>query len=88
MKVLYEKSFLKDVNKIKGQKTLDAISELIDLIKRVNNVDQIPSLKKLKGHQSAYRIRIGKYRLGFFLENDRVIFSRVLHRKNIYRIFP
>jgi mRNA-degrading endonuclease RelE of RelBE toxin-antitoxin system len=44
--------------------------------------------KKIKTHEAAYRIRIGNYRLGFFYEHHEVIFSRILHRKDIYKYFP
>jgi mRNA-degrading endonuclease RelE of RelBE toxin-antitoxin system len=48
----------------------------------------IGNLKKLKGDENAYRIRIGDYRLGIFFDGETVIFARVLHRKDIYRYFP
>jgi mRNA interferase RelE/StbE len=45
-------------------------------------------IKKLSGFPDAYRIRSGNYRIGMFLEGDKVIFARVAHRKDIYKIFP
>ena len=45
-------------------------------------------MKKIKRDNNAYRLRVGDYRIGFFLEEDTIIFSRVLHRKEIYRFFP
>lgn len=54
----------------------------------IDSLDEIPNIKKLKGHKSAYRIRIGDYRLGFFFENTTIIFARFVHRKDIYKIFP
>ncbi|MGH2412635.1 MAG: type II toxin-antitoxin system RelE family toxin, partial [Microcystaceae cyanobacterium] len=36
----------------------------------------------------AYRIRLGDYRIGLFIEGKTVTFARVLHRKEIYRYFP
>jgi mRNA-degrading endonuclease RelE of RelBE toxin-antitoxin system len=46
------------------------------------------NIKKLKGEINAYRWRIGDYRVGFFIENDTIIFARVLHRREFYRYFP
>lgn len=35
-----------------------------------------------------YRIRIGDYRIGIFVEGKTVEFARVVHRKDIYQQFP
>ena len=48
----------------------------------------IPRIKKLKGHDTFYRIKIGNYRIGFEMVNDELILTRILHRKEIYRYFP
>ena len=48
----------------------------------------IVNLKKLKGDDNAYRLRVGDYRIGFYFDGDTVTFARVLHRKDIYRYFP
>lgn len=42
----------------------------------------------LKANKPFYRIRVGDYRIGFMLDNDILVFMRVLHRKDIYRYFP
>jgi mRNA-degrading endonuclease RelE of RelBE toxin-antitoxin system len=48
----------------------------------------IKDLKKLKEEDNAYRMRIGDYRIGFFLMGDTITFARVLHRRDFYRYFP
>lgn len=48
----------------------------------------IKNLKKLRGHRTFYRIKAGEYRIGFELLENRVIFTRLLHRKDIYKYFP
>ncbi|MGH8000971.1 MAG: type II toxin-antitoxin system RelE family toxin [Brasilonema sp.] len=50
--------------------------------------EEITNLKKLKGYDNAYRIRIGDYRIGIIFDDETVMFQRVLHRKDIYRYFP
>ncbi|WP_417909752.1 type II toxin-antitoxin system RelE family toxin [Candidatus Electronema sp. PJ] len=45
-------------------------------------------MKKLKGYDTFYRVRIGDYRIGLKLAEDGLIFVRCLHRKEIYRYFP
>jgi mRNA-degrading endonuclease RelE of RelBE toxin-antitoxin system len=42
----------------------------------------------MEAAKNAYRIRIGDYRVGFYLIKDEIIFSRVLNRKEMYRYFP
>ena len=48
----------------------------------------IPNLKKLKGFEDAYRIRISDYRIGLFIIDNTTVFARFLHRKDIYKFFP
>jgi len=65
-----------------------------EVIKAIKNVEdstsrsQIKGLKKLKGYKNAFRIKIGDYRIGIFIERNNVEFARVIHRKDIYKIFP
>lgn len=44
----------------------------------------------MTGYIDKYKIRFGKYRVGIILDNKfkKVIFCRVAHRKDIYKIFP
>jgi mRNA interferase RelE/StbE len=77
MKVLYENSFLKDIEKLTDKKILNRLSEIIEKVKSIHDLQALPNLKKLKGHSSAYRVRIGDYRLGFFSEKDTVRTGRI-----------
>lgn len=52
------------------------------------NIADIQGIKKLKGYENFYRFRVRDYRLGFVVEDDRVVFLRYLHRKDIYKYFP
>jgi mRNA interferase RelE/StbE len=88
MKIIYERSFLKDIQKISDKNLLDKIDIMIESVKKATEINEIKNIKKLKGHTTAYRMRLGDYRLGFFLENNALIFTRFLHRKEIYRLFP
>ena len=88
MNILFEKSFLRDLEKIRDRSVKDDISDLIEIIKQADNPMILSNVKKLKGHHAAYRIGIGIYRLGFFFENNTAILSRFLHRKDIYKRFP
>jgi mRNA interferase RelE/StbE len=88
MKVQFASKFSKDLRKIKDQKLLSQIKIVINECKLAQTLDDIKNLKKLKGYQTFYRIKIGDYRLGIAIINDELIFTRFLHRREIYRFFP
>jgi len=90
MKVEFKRSFKEDLKKIKDKKILQKVKELINEIEKVRNLSNIQNIniKKIKGYEDFYRIRIGNYRIGIKIEGDKVIFVRILHRKDIYKYFP
>jgi len=88
MKIIYLSSFRPDIKKIKDQKLSERLKKCIDTIKRADSFSDIPSKKKLSNHQTAYRIRIGNYRLGIYFDNDVVEIARFLKREDIYKNFP
>lgn len=88
MKFEVKKSFFKDLKKINDKKLLKEIKDLFDKIDKADNLQNISNVKKLKGFEEFYRIRIGKYRIGIIYKDNRVIFIRILPRKDIYKFFP
>ena len=88
MVVVAKKSFNKDIKKINDVKLANKIKEVILSVEKANAVTLIYNVKKLKGTANAYRIRIGDYRLGFFLINSVVELTVFAHRKEIYKYFP
>jgi mRNA-degrading endonuclease RelE of RelBE toxin-antitoxin system len=88
MKVEYLKQFSKDVLKINDESLKDNLFGIIINMKNTQNLNQIPNIKKLKGHSEAYRIRIGKYRLGFYFDGEVVELARFAKREDIYKLFP
>ncbi|MBE9047399.1 type II toxin-antitoxin system RelE/ParE family toxin [Pleurocapsales cyanobacterium LEGE 10410] len=90
MKTEFKDSFLKDIRSIKDKKLLSRLEQFILVVESVDNLSQIPNLKKLKGQKNKvyYRSRIGNYRVGLIINQDIVVFVRFLDRKEIYRYFP
>jgi mRNA interferase RelE/StbE len=89
MKVEYLPSFLKDLKALKSTPSYSAIRNLVfQEIPNCSSFEEIRGLKKLKASESGYRLRIDDYRIGFFFEDDTIMFVRVLHHKEIYRSFP
>jgi mRNA interferase RelE/StbE len=73
---------------IKSKPLKQSLIRLIESMEEVDNLNKVPNTQKLKGHKSAYRTRLGDYRLGFFFENSAILLARFLHRKDIYKVFP
>ena len=88
MLVKYRESFIKDLKQIKNKQVKKQIEKTIKFVKSASALSEIPNVKKLRGYKNFYRIRIGNYRIGFYLENNTLVFVRVLHRKDFYKYFP
>lgn len=88
MHVEFLASFNRDLNKIKLGPVKKSILKVILAIEKAKSFKSISNSKKLTGHKSAFRIRVGDYRIGVFVSGNKVQFARVVHRKDIYRYFP
>ncbi len=88
MEIDIKKSFSRDIDKIRDKKTLRAVFETIRQIQQAASIRSIKHVKKLEGSKKHYRIKIGDYRMGLFIEDKTVFIVRFLHRKEIYRYFP
>jgi mRNA interferase RelE/StbE len=88
MKTYFEESFEKDLRKVKDKSSIKRVKEAIDEVRISKDLRDIRGLEKLKGYKTFYRIKAGDYRIGMEIVNDKVIFTRFLHRKDIYKYFP
>ena len=88
MEIAYEAAFLRDLKRIRNKKARHQAQQVIDRVKQTSSLHEIPNLIKLRGYETFYRIRAGNYRVGVEVVDDKVIFVRFLHRKDIYRYFP
>lgn len=64
------------------------LSEIIQTLRNSQVLQDIPKLKKMAGSTNSYRIRVADYRIGCYLEENTIVLSRLLHRRDIYRFFP
>lgn len=87
MNVEINNSFIRDAKKAPKQ-IQQALPEIIQTLRESKTLIEIKKLKKMVGYANAYRIRIGDYRLGGYLEGETIVLSRLLSRKEIYRFFP
>ena len=74
MRVEFLEKFNKDLDKISSDITRQSLKPLIFRVESARSLIDIPQVKKLTGFKSAYRIRLGDYRDGIFVEGDLVQF--------------
>jgi mRNA interferase RelE/StbE len=84
----FHSGFEKDLSQTHDKKLAKIILDCIHLFEQANQLSEIPNVKKLVGHPTAYRYRKEKYRIGFYFENNIVSFAAFAPRSKIYRIFP
>lgn len=84
MKVEFLNKFSKDLDDLKVKSVKQSLIHLIESFEAVDKLEKIPNTKKLKGHKTAYRTRVGDYRLG----NSTILLARFVNRKDIYKVFP
>ena len=70
MRVKFGKLFSKDLLKIKDSTLKKDIVEVIETLENSESIQNISNIKKIRGHSEAYRIRLGKYRLGFYFDGE------------------
>ncbi len=88
MNLVYERSFLKDVKAIGDMSVKKKIETVLTDLREAQTIRDVKSVKKMKGHKNAYRIRIGDYRIGLYAEDENATLVRVLQRDKIYNYFP
>lgn len=89
MQVVFDKRFTKDAKVIRNVALKQKVRSAIERIEQAESLSAVSQLKKLRGHPTAYRMRVGDYQIGLFvLDQNTVELVRVLHRKDIYSSFP
>jgi mRNA interferase RelE/StbE len=80
MEVKIRKSALKDLQKI-PEPHRSRVKEKVALLQ---DFPDIVNVKKLKNHPSAFRLRVGEYRVLFDLYDDHIEVAAIKHRKESY----
>lgn len=88
MKVSFDKSFYKRLQRITDKAILTKVKAAILHAEAATELQQIPHIKKMEGFKSFYRIRVGDYRIGVELRSDTLWFITIANRKDIYKLFP
>lgn len=88
MEVIITRQFAKDVEKELNKNYQVKLAVIIGQLQSAPNLQDIAQVKKLQGYKAAYRIKMDDYRIGFVLQEQKILLSRILNRKEIYRYFP
>jgi len=88
VKIIFRRSFAKDLKKIRQNALLQEVQAVLEQIEQSTSLHNIPNVKHLTSEGPYYRIRVGDYRLGLFVDDEAITVVRFLHRRDIYRYFP
>lgn len=88
MQLLYRRSFVKDLKKIRSKKVRQEVAVVLASLEQSVTLSDVQHIKRLSSDGPYYRVRIGDYRLGMVVEDDTITIVRFLHRREIYRYFP
>jgi mRNA interferase RelE/StbE len=90
MEIFFKPSFIKDFKKLPREIRSEVKKICFEIIPKVKGLKEVKGLdlKQIKGFRNFYRIKFKDYRIGFKKENNKIIFMRVKHRKDIYKYFP
>ena len=81
MKIRIRKSAIKDLKRISPEYKKKIHLKILSL----KNFPEVTNIKKLTNFESAYRLRIGDYRILFDVVDDCIEIGRILHRKESYK---
>ena len=90
MKIFFKPSFIKDFKKLPTNIQSGVHSICTEIFPKFESLSDSMGIRieMIQGFKRYYRIRVGDYRIGLKEEKGKIIFMRVLHRKDIYRYFP
>ncbi len=84
MDTYFEASFEKDLKKLKDRTALQAVEEIIAEVKQAKTIRDIANLKKLKGYETYYRIRFGRYLVSGLKSQTIPSFLLVVYTEKIF----
>lgn len=87
MKILFERTFLHDLEKTKDKRVLKRVQEVIAQAKSAKSTGEIEYLNVMRDYKTCHRINAGEYRIGIQIYRRKLIFVRLIHRKDMYHFF-
>lgn len=85
--VLVDKRAEKDLKRV-PEHIIDKFSKIIDELE-IDPINKRPGvdIKNLRGYPNIFRVRIGEYRVLYFVDKNIVRIIALVHRKKAYRLF-
>lgn len=88
MKIVFRKSFLKDVKKLKTKSTKDLIHVVIENCENADVIADIKHCEPLQSKGKFFKLKYGQYRFGVYIDKGTVEFLKFGTRQNFYKDFP
>lgn len=88
MKVEILRHIHKDLRKISDRNILESFYDFVEECEIKSGIWEIENIKKLQGFKESYRYRIWDYRVWLRYSSWVCYIERILHRKDIYKVFP
>jgi mRNA interferase RelE/StbE len=88
--LVLRKNVYKEMRSITNASQVAKIAAALEALHTAPTISDVPNCKKMQGNTpNAYRIRVGSYRIAFYLAPDNTAdVAHILHRKDIYAVFP
>lgn len=89
MEVIFLNTFKEDIKQFNDKKLKAKLKQVIIDLESSPNLQGVKNLKKLKGYYSmTYRVKIDKYRLGLYIQDNIVYLTRFVKKEDISKVFP
>jgi mRNA interferase RelE/StbE len=89
VKVIYTKTFLKDLSKVFPDKRRKQIEKFVFVeLPGLSSIESAGNIEQMTGFKNYYKVRFGDFRVGMNKNDDTIEVLRVLNRKEIYKYFP
>ena len=89
MKVAFSKKYERQFDKLAKANDRKRIAAAVQSIIDTKRLEDLPSIKKLKGFTHAYRVRSGQFRIGIIKQPDGTVLIAAFDlRKDFYDVFP
>jgi mRNA interferase RelE/StbE len=88
MKLIYRKSFLKDIKKIESQKTKDLIKSVLTNCESARTISEINNCSPLISKGKYFKLKFSNYRFGIYIDKGTIEFLKFGTRENFYKDFP
>jgi len=89
VKVIYTKTFLKDLSKVFPDKRRKQIEKFVFVeLPGLSSIESAGNIEQMTGFKNYYKVRFGDFRVGMNKKDNTIEVLRVLNRKEIYKYFP